>query len=99
MEYDCSVLEYYDQPEAIKLLYTAKNGRNVGVLHTPDFFVLRTGSAGWEEWKTDRELERLTVKMPHRYQLGADKKWRCPPGEKYSSKYGNILRSTYTLRN
>ncbi|TFI52642.1 integrase [Mastigocladus laminosus UU774] len=88
MEYDCEVLEYYDQPEAIKLLYTARNGRNIGVLHTPDFFVLRVGSAGWEEWKTDDELKRLTVKMPHRYQIGADKKWRCPPGESVAKSMG-----------
>lgn len=88
MEYDSSVLEYYDQPTAIKLLYTARNGRNVGVLHTPDFFVMRVGSAGWEEWKTDEELKRLTVKMPHRYQLGEDQKWRCPPGESVAKSMG-----------
>src|SRR5205085_3509322 len=34
------VLEYYDQPCTIKLIYEAKNGRRLGVLHTPDFFCL-----------------------------------------------------------
>jgi putative transposase len=88
MEYDKEVLEYYDQPEAIKLLYTALNGRNIGVKHTPDFFVLRVESAGWEEWKTDEDLKRLTVKMPHRYQLQTDLKWRCPPGESFAESMG-----------
>lgn len=88
MEYDEQVLEYYDQPQSIKLLYLAKNGRSIGVLHTPDFFVLRVDSAGWEEWKTAEELERLAVKMPHRYQLGADGKWRCPPGEATAQSMG-----------
>lgn len=40
MEYDSDVLEYYDQPPSIKLNYKSKNERNVGVWHTPDFFVL-----------------------------------------------------------
>jgi putative transposase len=96
MEYDSQVLEYYDQPEAIKLLYTAKNGRNIGVLHTPDFFVLRGGSAGWEEWKTDEELKRLTVKMPHRYQQEVDNLWRCLPGENIAKSMGlyYVLRTS-----
>lgn len=42
MEFDPGTLEYYDQPPAIKLKYVAKDGKPVGVLHTPDFFVLRT---------------------------------------------------------
>ena len=49
MEYDSDVLEYYDQPPSIKLNYKSKNERNVGVWHTPDFFVLRQEEAGWEE--------------------------------------------------
>ena len=40
-EHDQQVLEFYDQPPAIKLIYQAKNGRQVGVWHTPDYFVLR----------------------------------------------------------
>ena len=38
MEHDPATLEYYDQPPPIKLIYPAKNGQSVGVLHTPDFF-------------------------------------------------------------
>ena len=67
MEYDSDLLEYYDQPPSIKLNYKSKNERNVGVWHTSDFFVLRQKEAGWEEWKTVEELEKLTIKMPHRY--------------------------------
>ena len=53
LEHDDNVLEYYDQPNAIKLDYLGKNGRKLGVLHTPDFFVIRKNSAGWEECKTE----------------------------------------------
>jgi len=52
MEHDASVLEYYDQPPPIKLDYESAAGKNLGVIHTPDFFVIRDAEAGWEEWKT-----------------------------------------------
>src|SRR6266851_2708820 len=48
-EHDAQTLEFYDQPPPIKLVYESKNGRQVGVWHTPDYFVLRTDAAGWEE--------------------------------------------------
>ncbi len=37
-EHDRRVLEFYDQPPAIKLVYQATNGRHVSVWHTPDYF-------------------------------------------------------------
>lgn len=92
MEYDSSVLEYYDQPPPFKLLYEAKNGRQIGVLHTPDFFVIRTHTCGWEEWKTAEELERLGTQMPNRYQKQPDGSWRCPPGETHAEKFGLYYR-------
>lgn len=88
MEYDPDVLEYYDQPPKIKLQYSCLNGRQIGVLHTPDFFVIRSKSAGWSECKTASELEVLASKMPARYQLDSNGKWRCPPGEEFAKKLG-----------
>jgi transposase InsO family protein len=81
MEHDPTVLEFFDQPPPIKLSYQARNGRQIGVLHTPDYFVLRTDAVGWEEWKTEEDLERLAEQMPHRYLRHEDGRWRCPPGE------------------
>ena len=92
MEYDSDVLEYYDQPPSIKLNYKSKNERNVGVWHTPDFFVLRQEEAGWEECKTVKELSKLTDKMPHRYTIDDDHQWRCPPGEAYARSLGLYYR-------
>jgi transposase InsO family protein len=91
-EHDPETLEYYDQPPRIKLLYAAKSGRRVGVLHTPDYFVIRTDSAGWEEWKTEEELARRTEQMPHRYVQEKDGRWRCPPGEQYAEPFGLFYR-------
>src|SRR5262245_53008735 len=40
MEHDPEVLEYYDQPSTIKLDYESCVGKRMGVLHTPDFFII-----------------------------------------------------------
>src|SRR5437899_9970137 len=81
MEHDPDVLEFFDQPITIKLDYESLGGRRVGVMHTPDFFVIRTRNAGWEEWKTEDDLLRLAERCPNRYVLSEDGHWRCPPGE------------------
>ena len=88
MEHDPAVLEYYDQPPSIPLVYLAGNGRQLSVMHTPDYFVLRHNSAGWVECKTEDDLEKLTIKSPHRYVRDADGNWRCPPGEDHASAFG-----------
>lgn len=87
LEHDDDVLEFYDQPPQIKLDYQAKNGRKLGVLHTPDFFVIRTQQAGWEECKTEQELKKLAEKSPHRY-LCSQNHWSTPPGENYAKQFG-----------
>ena len=90
-EYDPETLEYYDQPSRIKLVYEAKNGRKVGVWHTPDYFVIRSDSIGWEEWKTEAELLRLAEQMPNRY-VREENEWRCLPGEEHAAQYGFFYR-------
>jgi len=57
-------------------------------MHTPDYFVLRLGSAGWVECKTEGDLEKLAVKSPHRYIRDDAGNWRCPPGEAHASSLG-----------
>ena len=87
LEHDENVLEYYDQPNTIKLDYLGKNGRKLGVLHTPDFFVIRKYSAGWEECKTEEQLKKLAEKSPNRYILSEDNQWYCPPGKDYANQF------------
>ncbi|MDJ0719530.1 MAG: DDE-type integrase/transposase/recombinase [Prochloraceae cyanobacterium] len=87
LEHDDNVLEYYDQPPSIKLDYQGKNGLKLGVLHTPDLFVIRKNSAGWEECKTEEQLKKLAKKSPNRYILSEANRWYCPPGEKYASQF------------
>jgi transposase InsO family protein len=88
MEHAPAVVEYWDQPPPIKLTYRTPAGRAIGVLHTPDFFVLRTDAAGWEEWKLEDDLQRLAARQPQRYCRTAEGQWRCPPGEAYAQACG-----------
>ena len=92
MEHDSNVLEYYDQPPAIPLEYESANGRHLAVLHTPDYFVIYTDSAGWQECKQELELEKLAQKSPHRYCRDGDGHWRCPPGEAHAASLGLYYR-------
>ena len=68
MERDDDILEFYDQSSRIPLSYRAKSGRKTTQWHTPDFFVLRRESAGWEEWKQASALDTLANEKPARYR-------------------------------
>src|SRR5215510_4795521 len=58
-EHDPAVLEFYDQPGPIKLVYSSAKGKPVGVLHTPDFFVLRADGCGRIESQMESQLVQL----------------------------------------
>jgi len=90
-EHDPLVLEYYDQPPPIKLKYESASGRTLGVVHTPDFFVLRVDGLGWDEWKDEAALARLAAQAPRRYRRDGDG-WSCPPGEAVARPLGLSYR-------
>ena len=92
MERDDDVLEYYEQSSRIPLSYRAKSGRKTTQWHTPDFFVLRRSSAGWEEWKPALLLDTLAESQPARYQRAGTGQWDCPPGEAYAEQLGLSYR-------
>jgi putative transposase len=91
MEHDPLTLEFYDQPPPMMLQYNSAKGKRLVVRHTPDFFVLRQDSAGWEEWKTEEDLNRLTRHNLNRYRQEAGS-WCCPPAEAYASQFGLFYR-------
>ncbi len=93
LEHGEDVLEYYDQPPPFKIQYSSATGRNLGVIITPDFFVIRSHSAGWVECKTERELEKLAQKSPHRYQLDINNKWQSPPGLYYAQQLNFVVNN------
>ena len=91
-EHDTDVFEYYDQPPSFKLEYLSSSGRRIGVVHTPDYFVIRQRTAGWEECKTEEDLQRLTEHNPNRYRLDPGGHWCCPPGEEHAKGLGLYYR-------
>ena len=93
LEHDPSVLEYWDQPPSFKLEYKSALGKRVVAVHTPDYFVIRADSAGWEECKTEEDLLRWSQKSPHRYCRREDT-WYCHPGEDHARPFG----LTYCVR-
>jgi putative transposase len=50
--------------------------------------VIRPNTAGWEECKTEQDLEKLAEKSPNRYQRDTNGGWRCPPGESHANQFG-----------
>jgi putative transposase len=92
LEHDEDVLEFYDQPAPIKLEYQGKNGRNLAHMHTPDFFVIRRSTVGWEECKTEADLKKLAEKSPNRYTREDAGYWSDRPGTEYAKQYGFYYR-------
>ncbi len=86
-EYEKTVKEYYDQPPVIKLKYKSLSEKVTALFHTPDYFVIYEDKAGWEEWKSESELQDLAQESPNRYIL-IDGQWHCPPGEVYARQFG-----------
>ncbi len=64
MERDDDVLEFYDQPVRLPLRYRAKSGHNTTQRHTPDFLVLKSDAASFEEWKPASALPVLEPGRP-----------------------------------
>lgn len=92
LESDPDVLEYYDQPPSFELDYLSKSGKRNRHQYTPDFFVIRKDSAGWDECKIENDLKRLAESSPNRYQKNEDSHWQCPPAEAYAHPLGLYFR-------
>ncbi|WDQ32191.1 TnsA endonuclease N-terminal domain-containing protein [Paenibacillus marchantiae] len=90
LEHSNSVLEFYDQPNSIKLDYMStvnEKHKRKSFYYTPDFFVIEEHGAKWVECKSDEDLQKLSEKDPSRYCLDSNGNWRCPPGESYAQQF------------
>ncbi|WP_419393427.1 DDE-type integrase/transposase/recombinase [Cytobacillus praedii] len=88
LENDDEVLEYYDQPNKINLSFISNSGKKGGTLYTPDFFVIRKNSAGWEEWKNEKDYISSAKKQKWKYAKNEKGFWSCPPGEEFAKDLG-----------
>jgi len=88
METDESVLEFYDQPYTFKLKYLDKSGKRLqGHYYTPDFLVLRRSGVEVVEWKTEKDLQKLVLTHPHRYQQSLEGIWGSKPALELFAPY------------
>ncbi|MRH42088.1 DDE-type integrase/transposase/recombinase [Aquibacillus halophilus] len=85
LEYDENVIEFYDQPPSIKLLSTAKSGKNHGYMYTADYFVIEREKAYWVECKTEEKLIKLSQDNPNRYYF--DQNWEYVPLRSYAEEF------------
>lgn len=88
---DNDVIEYWDQANKFTVHVKDSKGKSRGHKCTPDFFVIRQDSAGWEEWKTEEKLLKLAQKYPERYYYDGDQ-WYYAPGEEYAKRFGFYFR-------
>ena len=88
MEYNNEVLEFFDQPPPFQIRYLTQAKREVTPLVYPDFFVIRDSDAGWQEWRSEKDLVQRAQKMPNRYVQTENNRWRCPPGEQHAEQFG-----------
>ncbi len=90
-EYDDSVLEYWDQPIKFTIKCSPPEKQATTISHYPDFFVIRTDRCGFEEWKTEKKLEKLSDKQPYRYQ-NRDGTWVDVIVQEYVENLGYYYR-------
>jgi transposase InsO family protein len=87
-EYDNDVLEYWDQPIQLTLKCSPDGKKATNISHVPDFFVLRTYSFGFEEWKPEKNLIKRAEKYPYRYIRDEDGKWQDVLAQKQVEQLG-----------
>jgi putative transposase len=91
-EFDPHVLEFWDQPEQIKVSFTLPDGKKQSHWITPDFLLLEGDKCGWIECKKEEELIRLAEEKPYLFSRTEDGVWHYLPGEEKAKEYGLFYR-------
>jgi putative transposase len=99
LDEDDDVIEFYDQPNKLRLTYEGLNGNRITAFHTPDFFVIREHSAGWEENKTEQALIELESRNPNRYCRNEKGEWHSIAGEDYATRIGFFYYKVISSKN
>jgi putative transposase len=91
-EYDAMVLEYYDQPEQISIVYKMLDAKDRRYHHIPDYLVITSTGAFLDQWKPHEKLLELSVAHPDRYGLDEHGVWHFWSGEKAAEELGIKFR-------
>lgn len=88
-DHDDETLEYYSQPQALKISYLGPDRlRRITTNTTADYLRITDSRIAFVECKREEELERLAKGQPGRYQRDADGRWRSPPSEAAAAEFG-----------
>lgn len=91
-ERDPNILEFWDQPERIRISYTKPDGKKQTHWITVDYLVLEVGKCGWVECKSEQELLRMEKEKPYLFKRSEDGVWHFLPGEAAAAAYGLFFR-------
>lgn len=89
LEHDREVVEWWDQPGKLKLIYKSVSGANVAPWTRPDKLYYHA-EKGWviREDKHPAKIEAEAAKSPNRYCKDENGQWICPPGIEAAEAYG-----------
>jgi putative transposase len=99
-DHDNETLEYYSQPQALKISYLGPDRvRRISAQTTPDYLRVTASRIEFVECKREEQLLRLAKEQPGRYQRDADGRWRSPPAEAAASEFGCSYEIRSSSRN
>jgi putative transposase len=96
-EHDSRVLEFWDQPEQIKVTIKDKNGRPRSIWYTPDFLVIGHEGVVIVEIKDQKTVEELLEGSPHNWDEGKSGRIEYVPAKKCFAKLG-LVHSVFCYR-
>ncbi|WP_454826662.1 DDE-type integrase/transposase/recombinase [Paraburkholderia xenovorans] len=95
-DWDGTTREFYCQPPQVRIRVETEKKRPDGTVtiyqaptpYTPDILRLTPHGIYVDEWKTERDLEKLAEEYPRRFFKDDEGTWRCPERERYFSALG-----------
>jgi putative transposase len=95
-DFDGTTREFYCQPPQVRLNVETMRKLSNGTItvyqaptpYTSDILRLTPYGVYVEEWKAERDLEKLAEKYPGRFFKDDDGTWRCPERERFFGELG-----------
>lgn len=87
-EFSNAVIEYYTQPDAIKLVLENASGKKSSYLYTADFLVIYKDIVVLVECKPEHEILKQQTKNPNKYTKNTEGKWVYLPASSAAEEMG-----------
>lgn len=88
-EFNVQILEYYDQPEAIKIKYQKADGKRRADWITCDFLTIKHDEIALVECKKEEEAKKLCMDQPDKFIFDEElNRYICPPAIEAAKEMG-----------